>query len=1022
MKKKPQENFYGAVMVVGGGIAGIQAALDLADSGFLVHMVEKSPAIGGVMSALDKTFPTNDCSMCILSPKLVEVGRHRNIRLLTLSEVESIEGEPGRFTVTVRERPRYVDTDKCIACGVCADKCPRKVEDAYNQGLGTRKAAYVLYPQAVPLKYAIDADHCIYFEKGKCRACEKFCPAGAIDFNQKEKVHQIDVGSIILAPGFTSFDPSGMDVYGYGRLPNVVTSMQFERILNASGPFEGHLTRPSDHKAPAKIAWLQCVGSRDMHEGANPYCSGVCCMYAIKEALVAREHAGGDLETAIFFMDMRTHGKGFEQTYMRARDEEGVRFIRSRVHSIEPAGPGSDDLSIHYVTENGEIRDEVFDLVVLSTGLEISPEIRELASKLDIDLDRDGFASTSSFQPVATSRPGIFSCGAFAGVKDIPQSVMEASAAYSASAALLSPARNTLTTEKSYPPEKSVADEEPRVGVFVCHCGINIGGVVDVPAVREYAKTLPNVVYAGDNLFTCSQDTQENIRKTIQEHRLNRVVVAACTPRTHEPLFQETIREAGLNPYLFEFANIRDQDSWVHQKEPERATTKAKDLVRMAVAKASLLEPIDRLQLEVNHNALVIGAGVAGMAAALNLADQGFHTFLVERSGVLGGQANNVRTTWNGESVPDFIADLTRRIQAHDRIDLLLEADIQDISGFVGNFTTKVKQPSGEKTLEHGVVIVATGGVPCSPQEYLNGESDRVTVWHELEQLFEKEPERLAACDGVAFIQCVGSREPERPYCSKLCCTASIQQAIALKKARPDLDVTVLYRDIRTFGQREDLYREARERGVLFIRFSVDQKPTVEKVDKDGKKMLRIGVTDPILGRPIHLYVDYLNLATAIVPRPVEDLAKMLKVPLNEDGFFLEAHIKLRPVDFSTDGVFVCGLAHYPKPIEESIAQAQAAAGRAARLLSQETIDVEPIVSVVDQDLCIGCGLCEASCPFGAIRLVEVPGKGYRAENISALCKGCGVCAAACPQKAIDMKHFRDRQIRAAIRAGAERI
>jgi len=1021
MKKKPHEDFYGAVMVVGGGIAGIQAALDLADSGFLVHMVEKSPAIGGVMSALDKTFPTNDCSMCILSPKLVEVGRHRNIRLLTLSEVESIEGEPGCFTVTVRERPRYVDMDKCIACGVCADKCPRKVEDAYNQGLSRRKAAYVLYPQAVPLKYAIDADHCIYFEKGKCRACEKFCPAGAIDFNQTEKVHQIDVGSVILAPGFSSFDPSGMDVYGYGRFPNVVTSMQFERILNASGPFEGHLARPSDHKAPAKIAWLQCVGSRDMHEGANPYCSGVCCMYAIKEALVAKEHATGDLETAIFFMDMRTHGKGFEQTYMRARDQEGVRFIRSRVHSIEPAGPRSEDLSIHYVTEDGETHDEVFDLVVLSVGLEISPEIRGLASKMGIDLDRDGFAATSSFQPVATSRPGIFSCGAFAGVKDIPQSVMEASAAYSASAALLSPVRNTLTTEKSYPPEMSVAGEEPRIGVFVCHCGINIGGVVDVPAVREYAKTLPNVVYAGDNLFTCSQDTQENIRKTIQEHRLNRVVVAACTPRTHEPLFQETIREAGLNPYLFEFANIRDQDSWVHQKEPEKATTKAKDLVRMAVAKASLLEPIDRFQLEVNHNALVIGAGMAGMTAALNLADQGFHTFLVEQSDLLGGQANSIKTTWNGESVPDFLADLTRRIQEHDRIEILLEAEIKEINGFVGNFTTKVKQPSGEKSLEHGVVIVATGGIPYPSQEYLNGRSDRVTVWHELEQLFEKEPERLAACDGVAFIQCVGSREPERPYCSKLCCTASIQQAIALKKARPDLDVTVLYRDIRTFGQREDLYREARERGVLFIRFSVDQKPTVEEVEKDRKKMLCIGVTDPILGRPIHLYVDYLNLATAIVPRPVEGLAKMLKVPLNEDGFFLEAHIKLRPVDFSTDGVFVCGLAHYPKPIEESIAQAQAAAGRAARLLSQKTIDVEPIVSVVDQDLCIGCGLCEASCPFGAIRVVKVPGKGYRAENISALCKGCGVCAAACPQKAIDMKHFRDRQIRAAIRAGAER-
>jgi heterodisulfide reductase subunit A len=1009
------KDVIGSVMVVGGGIAGIQSALDLANAGFLVYMVEKSPAIGGVMSALDKTFPTNDCSMCILSPKLVEVGRHKNIKLLTLSEIESVAGEAGHFTVTVREQPRYIDMEKCIACGKCAEKCPRKVENSYNQGLNKRKAAYVLYPQAVPLKYAIDKDNCIYFEKdGKCRACEKFCPADAVDFRQQEKIHTLEVGSIIMSPGFKCFNPTIYGRYGYGTLPNVITSMEFERVLSASGPYEGHLVRPSDKKEPKKIAWLQCVGSRDIREDAHGYCSGVCCMYAIKEAIIAKEHAAQDLDTAIFFMDMRTHGKGFEQTYNRAKKESGVRFVRARVHTVE-AVHGSDDLKVMYSTEAGELLTEIFDIVVLSVGLEISDEVKSLAGKLGVAVDADGFAAAGSFAPVVTSRPGVFVCGAFAGPKDIPQSVMEASAASSASAALLASSRNTLTREKSYPSELPVGGEEPRVGVFVCHCGTNIGGIVDVPSVKTYAESLPNVVFAADNLFTCSQDTQENIRKAIQENRLNRVVVAACTPRTHEPLFQETIREAGLNPYLFEFANIRDQNSWVHQHNPEAATRKAKDLIRMAVAKASLLEPIDSLQIEVNSNALVIGGGLAGMSAALNLADQGFKTYLVEREGRLGGHALHLGKTWKGEDVGAFLSDFSKRVESHQNIEVLRGAEVSNIDGFVGNFTTTVQAGSETREIQHGAVILATGGRPLETNEYLCGQSERVTKWHELEYLIENEPEKIAKAKSIVFIQCVGSREPERPYCSKICCTASIMTAIRLKEKKPDMRVYILYRDIRTFGQREELYRKAREMGVIFIRYTLEEKP---KVEKHGDGLL-ITVKDHVLGRPLQIPADYLNLATAILPTEGQkQIAQMLKVPLNDEGFYLEAHIKLRPVDFSTDGVFVCGLAHYPKPVEESIAQAQAAATRAAGLLGRKTIDIEPIVSVVNEEKCIGCGLCEMSCAFGAIRLKKIIGKGFRAENYSALCKGCGVCAAGCPQRAIDMKHFREEQILAAIQAG----
>jgi heterodisulfide reductase subunit A len=1020
LKESSITKSVGSVLVVGGGIAGTQAALDLANSGFHVYLVEKSAAIGGGMAQLDKTFPTNDCSMCILSPKLVECGRHLNIQLITMADVEKVEGQAGRFTVAVRERPRYIDTEKCIACGICAEKCPKKVDDEFNCDLNKRKSAYVKYPQAVPLKYAIDPETCIYFKgkKGKCKACEKFCPADAVDFDQQDKVHTIEVGSIILAPGFQSFTPDVPPVYGYGTYPNVLTSMEFERILSAAGPYQGHLLRPSDQQTPKKIAWLQCVGSRDLLPGSHGYCSGVCCMYAIKEAVIAQEHAHEDLDTAIFFMDMRTYGKDFERYYERAKNEHGVRFVRARIHSIEPSAQNSDDLKLRYIDEDGTPYDEIFDLVVLSTGLEISDGVRKLSETCGIVLDEDGFAQTGCFSPVATSRPGIFTCGAFAGPKDIPYSVMEASAASAASAALLADARNSLTQPKTYTDEVAVTAQEPRIGVFVCHCGINIGSVVDVPAVRDYSKTLPHVVYVADNLFSCSEDTQHLIQEAINEHNLNRVVVAACTPRTHEPLFQETIREAGLNRYLFELANIRDQNSWVHQAEPQKATEKAKDLVRMAAAKVALQEPLDRLQVPLNHNALVIGGGVAGMSAALNLADQGFHTYLVEQKEELGGHALNIKRTWKDEDAGAHVTQIRRRVLDHADIEVFTGAKLIDVIGFVGNFTSEVQTNNTVRELNHGVAILATGAESYQPQEYLYGQSEHVTCWHDLEDLFTREPERLQQAEAVAFIQCVGSREPDRPYCSKICCTSSVQQAISLKTQKPDLNVYILYRDLRTYGQREELYRKAREMGVLFFRYSLEEKPVVEQTTVDAKEKLQITVRDHVLGQPVRFQVDYLNLATAIIPKNSEELAQLFKVPLNEDKFFLEAHMKLRPVDFATDGVFVCGLAHYPKPIEESIAQAQAAAARAANVLAQEFVEVEPIVSEVDQDLCIGCGLCEASCAFGAIHLIKVEGKGYRAENISASCKACGVCAAACPQQAIDMIHFRDRQIVAAIQAG----
>jgi heterodisulfide reductase subunit A len=995
----------GAVMVVGGGIAGVQAALDLADAGFYVYMVEAQSAIGGVMAQLDKTFPTNDCSMCILSPKLVECGRHLNIEILAPARVQKITGEPGNFTVTVNQPARYIDMSKCIACGLCAQKCPKKVPDAFNQGLMARKAAYVLYPQAVPLKYAIDSSNCLFFKKGgKCKACEKFCPTGAVDFDQTDQPRDLQVGAVILAPGFKPYDPTKYGAYHYASLPNVITSMEFERILSASGPFQGHLVRPSDHKEPQKIAWLQCVGSRDLNHCDNSHCSAVCCMYAIKEAVIAKEHSHNGLEAAIFFMDMRTMGKDFEKYYWRARDEQGVRFIRSRVHSVD-AVPGTDDLNIRYLDEDGTLRNETFDMLVLSVGLEVAPEVLELGRTLGIEVNINKFAETSSFTPVAATRPGIYVCGAFQGPKDIPQSVMEASASASAAGELLAPARFSLAKKKPEFAERDISQEPPRVGVFVCHCGINIAAVIDVEAVRDYAGTLPYVEFVENNLFTCSQDTQEIIKERIKEHNLNRIVVASCTPKTHEPLFQETIKEAGLNKYLFELANIRDQGSWVHMHEPERATRRAKDQVRMAVAKVALQQPLAEFTLPITKAGLVIGGGAAGMEAALGLADQGFKVHLVEKKDFLGGHALKLNHTWRGEPIKPYVEGLVQWVSHHPQIEVHLNSEVTDVQGFVGNFHSTLSTGGREVEVEHGTAIIATGAHSYKPSEYLYKENPRVMLSLEMDQALREKKPLVAKAKCAAFIQCVGSREPERPYCSRVCCTHSVESAIRLKEINPEMEVYILYRDLRTYGLRENLYKEAREKGVMFIRFAADDKPQVTQTGDGG---LQVTVNDIILGLPITIRPDVLTLASAIIVKEQEKLAQMFKVPLNNEGFFLEAHMKLRPVDFATEGVFVAGLAHYPKPLDEAIAQAKAAAARAAVVLSQESIKAGGVVASIDATKCSGCQACVGVCPFGAIDFKE---REDVCEVNQALCKGCGTCAAACPSECITLMGFSHKQI-----------
>ena len=963
-----------------------------------------------------------------------------------------------------------VQSDVCQTCGACYFVCPTKgikfeeitknrpipILSEFDEGLRERPSIYIPFPQAVPNYAIIDKEHCVHLQTGECKICQEFCDADAINFDQKEEVIGINVGSIILSPGFDEYDAKKKSEYGYGRYENVVTSIEFERILSASGPFEGHVLRPGDKKEAKRIAFIQCVGSRDPHAGQG-YCSSVCCTYAIKEAIIAKEHSENGLETTIFCMDIRTFGKGFEAYYERAKNEYGVRFVRAGVSNIDEAS-GTKNPIVHYESEAGEIKQEEFDMVILSVGLVPKDGTAQLAKKLRVNLNEYGFCRTSEFMPVDTIRDGIYVCGAFAGPKDIPETVTQASGAAAKAMGLLASARNTLITKKEYPPELDVSNQEPRIGVFICHCGINIGGYVDVPRVVEYTKTLPNVVYAEDNLYTCSQDTQKRIVEMIKEHKLNRVVVASCTPRTHEPLFRETIREAGLNPYLFEMANIRDQCSWIHMNEPKGAFEKAKDLVRMSVAKARLLIPLKRVEIDVVQKALVIGGGIAGMVSSLSLAEQGFEVFLVEREKELGGNLRHIYYTIEGRDVQRFLRRTIEKVKNTGLIKVFTGADIKSISGYIGNYETEISLTDGTKEeVKHGVVIVATGAQEYQPTEYMYGKDKRVITQRELEELIEedrskksearnqrqetrskkqevrdqkqevrdqkqevrskKQDNNLASgflsLSSVVMIQCIGSRDDDHPYCSRMCCSQAVKNALKFLEVNPEANIYVLYRDVRTYGFKEDFYRNAREAGVIFIRYDNDSKPEIHS--NNGR--LNISIFEPILKEKIELPTDLVVLSTGIEPEKDNDvLAKMLKVPLNDEGFFLEAHVKLRPVDFATEGVFVAGMAHSPKCIDEAISQAEAAVARATTIIAYDKYYAEAAVSHVNEELCVGCGICSGLCPFEAIEIV-IEDTERKSKVNEALCKGCGTCVAACPSGAMEQYGFTRHQIMAMINA-----
>ncbi|MGD2177451.1 MAG: FAD-dependent oxidoreductase [Anaerolineae bacterium] len=1018
----PKPERHRAVLVVGAGIGGMQSALLLAEAGYHVYLLDSAPGIGGSMHLLDRTFPTNSCGLCLMLPgrasycPTIECDLHRNIDILPNAEVRDVAGDPGAFTVTVRRKPRYVDVELCTNCGLCVEVCPIERPHQYEgdglapDAVAKRKAIYQPPVRAIPPAYVIDMDYCT-----RCGDCVPVCPTDAIDLEMAEREEQIEVGAVVLSPGYEPFEAGIKGEYGFGHYDNVLSSIQFERMVSLSGSTGADIVRPSDGATPQRIAFIQCVGSRDPSIDRG-YCSSVCCMYTAKQVQVAKE-LRPDLDATVFFMDIRAHGKDFDEYFDQVEAMPGVNYRRAMVSSIHEYKQ-TGDLQLNFVAEDGTVQEEDFDMVVLSVGFAPPESFQDLGRALGVDLNRYGFCVTETFHPGESSQRGILVSGAFREPKDIPETVVEASAVAASAARLVGQGASRRVASSS--PHNDVGEHEerdislewPRVGVFLCDCRGEVGAVVDLQELSEFAEGLRDVVLVQTMDNACLMSGREQIAEAIEEMDLNRVVIAGCPAREYQSAFEGVMRGAGLNPGLMERVNLRGEVAWVHQgngKDAGRpeALAKAKELVGMAVAGVRMDQPARFQEQELSQRALVIGGGVAGMTAALNLGQMGHEVDLVERSGELGGQLRNLRYTLTGEDPVAFLNGMIGDVESNDLIHVYREAEVEAVDGWVGQYQTSVALANGEKrVLSHGAIVVATGGDEVTPTEYLYGEDRRVVTQRELEEMLDAGEDGPAGfpstglrtddkltTGNVVMIQCVGSREPERPYCSRVCCTKAVANALRINEQFPQARVFVLYREMRTYGFREDLYREAREKGVTFLRYELPDKPRV--TEDDGALTIRL--QEPVTGQDLEIPAELLVLSTGIESNDARQVAGALEVPLDENGFFQEEYPKMRPLDFTKRGIFVCGLAHSPRFSDEAIVQAEGAAMRAAALLAQQELEAPVAPVQVSERLCTACGQCVEVCPYGA-RVLE-PGA-HTAEVIEVLCQGCGACIVACPNKA----------------------
>ncbi|MFX0031764.1 MAG: FAD-dependent oxidoreductase [Promethearchaeota archaeon] len=1001
------------IMIIGGGISGIEASLTLAEQGYKVILVEKTSSVGGRMAQLDKTFPTLDCSICILAPKMVEVSRHPNVELLVYSEIKEVVGEEGDFKVKVLKKAKYVDWDVCTGCGGCSEKCPmKKIPSEFEEGMGNRTAIYIPFPQAVPRKAVIDPNKCLFLTKNACKICEKECEANAINWDDKEELVEYNVASIIVATGYDQIDPSVLDRYHYGEYPNVITAMQYERLLSASGPTGGELLRPSDKKHAYNIAFVACVGSRN--EDICAYCSKFCCMYMAKEGVVTREHAP-ETDVTIYFNDIRVIGKNQEEFIERAKNEYNLHYHHGIPGDVRE-NPENQNLFVKSANlDTGEVETKEFDLIVLANAVIPRRDSNELAKIIGIECNELGFFKTrDSTEDLKSTRNGVYITGSCQSPDDIANSVAKAGGAAALAASHAVPLSKEETTIK-LPLLKSVnPKDKPRIGIFICRCGINIAGYMDVPELVEYSKKLPNVVYSMENKYSCSQLTQDIIKEKIEELNLNRIVVAACTPRTHEPLFQKTIREAGLNEYLFNFVSIRELDSWVHMKDNKKATDKAKDLIRMGVARAIHQKPEYKIKGSVVQEALVVGGGITGISAAMEIANKGFKVHLVEQQDHLGGQLNLIyKINFDRIDSKEYLENQLMEFNNQKNITTYLSSEIIEVKGSIGDFKVKLKSKIKDKIIDLniGTIIIATGAYEYKPKGWYHyGEHENVIT--QLELSGKLRDNELNDGETIVFIHCVGSRQPEGgngvTYCSLICCSESIRHALYVKERYPNSNIYVLYRDIRVGTDEEVFYWKARE-NVNYIRFN--EYPTVDI----GNGQLKVRVQDILTQIDLLINADKVVLSTPLIPYDTQKLGEMIKCARDQNGFFLEAHIKLRPVDFATDGIYLAGTCHSPKGISDSISQGRGAAAHALIPLISGEVENEPLISIVNPALCIGCQKCEEVCNFGAIG-VNFDSAILVSKSNPLLCKGCGDCAAACPADAITMSHFADQQIYPMIR------
>jgi len=1016
-----QRRMLGSVMVVGAGVGGMRAAVDLADSGYKVYLLDSAPSIGGIVAQLGFMFPTHDCVLCrgtsdhgygcsrpSISPFLLDHSQHPNIEIMTNSTVVGARGLPGDFTVQVHHQPRHVDTRLCINCNECTNICPVELPSSYQAGLVTRKAAYKPSVRAIPNAYVIEkGPYCL-----DCRKCEQICPTRAINLDEEPWLEEIHVGAIILAVGYKLYDPTPAEELGYGRYPNVVTGLQFERLASRSGPTEGVIERPSDGKIPERIAWLQCIGSRDQE---HPYCSSICCMYATKEAVLAKERLPG-VTCEIFIMDERAFSKEYTAYFDQSKELWHVEYTRCRISEIKE-DPVTHDLILHYQDTKGVLRQKRFDMVVLSVGSEPPPKAIALAEDMQIELNEYGFCRTDKFEPLDTSRPGVFVAGAFATPKEIAETVMDASGAAARCMALLSGKSGTEITAPTYPPERDVSGQEPRIGVFACYCHPTIDRVIDVDGLLSFARNLSGVVHVQALEYGCLAGGPEAIRQAIRDHDLNRVVIGACTPRTHLALFRHLLRQEGLNPQLLEFVSLRDNCAWVHGDDPVGANRKAREEMRVGVARARHLQPYSKEKRAFERSALVIGGGLAGMTAALSIADEGYDVYLVEKSDRLGGNLRHLYMTAESPNPQRLLKTLIKRVHSHERIALYYNTEVIGFEGHVGNFRTRLScagngEPPRCWEIRHGVTVVATGGYEYKGNVFLYGQDPRVVTQLELEKRLWENVDAARELRQVVMIQCVTPPAQEIHYCSRTCCTNTMKNAIRIKQINPECQVYVLYKDLITYGFREEYYTEARQRGVLFLRYEADDPPQVQV----NYGQLQVQVKDVILNQQLTLTPDLVALSMATMPAESNPtLARLLGVPLSSEGFFMEAHLKLRPMDFTREGIFLAGLAHYPKFIEETISQALATAARAMTYLSKERLEVGGTIAIVDQSKCVGCLTCVRVCPFHipkidprSIGVGAIVGAAYIEPS---LCTGCGTCTSECPANAIQLRHYRDDQL-----------